>query len=257
MRIENWFRDGIDPRFVRIEIGWGKIQTGPGGLRLSLKGAPAGRLSDAEVNDLHGQGRRGLPWRPPVCLEVRARASHPAGVLRGTAGFGFWNNPFDPTLGTAAAPNGIWFFYASPPAHMPFVPGGAPHGWKAATLNSGNLPQPLVALGVALLRVPLLNRLLYRVARHSQIKAGERLLSQVNLTAWHTYRIDWRPDLAVFAVDGQEVLRSSRPPTVPLGFTVWMDNNCASEQPGRDLHWDFLAVDEEQWLEVEFVRIET
>ncbi len=104
--------------------------------------------------------------------------------------------------------------------------------------------------------MPVLNRVLYRFARGRQIKAAERLLSEVDLTAWHTYVIDWRPTLAVFTVDGREVLRANRPPTVPLGCTLWMDNNAASEQFGSDLGWDFLTVPEEQWLEIEYVKID-
>ncbi len=241
--------------FTRIEVGWAHIERHASGVRLIIEGAQEGSLSDAEINDLHSLRRRDLRWRPPVRLEVRARFSHPAGQMLGTAGFGFWNNPFDPDRGIVAPPNAVWFFYASPPSRMPFAPGGAPNGWRAATLNGGDWPGTLFALGAALLRLPGLGRLAYAVVRTRGIKARERLLDHVSLIQWHTYAITWEPDVAMFQVDGEEVLRAPDPPTVPLGFVAWVDNNCAWERPGADLEWSRLAVPGRQWLELEQVTI--
>jgi hypothetical protein len=248
-------RSWVSPAFTRIEVGCAWIERRGPGVHLVVEDAQENHLSDAEINDLHSLPRRDLPWRPPVCLEVRARFSHPAGQVLGTAGFGFWNNPFDPDRGTVAPPNTVWFFYASPPSHMPFAPGGAPNGWKAAVLNGGEWPGPVFALGTALMRLPGLGRLAYAVARSHGIKAHERLLDHVSLTDWHTYTITWGRDVAVFQVDGQEVLRAPDPPTLPLGFVAWVDNNCARERPGADLEWRRLAVPGRQWLELERVTI--
>lgn len=248
------FAGRIDTHFTRILIGEAQMEPTPTGLRLVLDGARSDDLSDAELNDLRGRRRHALPWRPPLRLEVEAVASHPAGTLVGTAGFGFWNDPFDPAQGTAAAPNAVWFFYASPPANMPFVPGGAPNGWKAAALNGGTVPGPVISLGAALLRVPGLNRLLYRVARGSALKAAEATLSP-RLDEPHTYRIDWRPTAADFWVDGQHVLRAPAPPRVPLGFVAWLDNNCARETGTADLGYERLAAPQRQWLEIRRVDI--
>lgn len=270
--IHGWTNEsGTHPHFTRIEVGCAWIERreppclrprgGEGwGVRLALQGAQEGLLSDAEINDLHSLRRRDLPWRPPVRLEVRARCSHPAGLpapdgspgMLGTAGFGFWNNPFDPERGAVAPPNAAWFFYASPPSRMPFAPGGAPNGWKAATLNGGHLPGPLVALGTAILRLPVLGRLAYAVARSRGIRAHERLLDDALMTSWHTYTIAWERQVAVFLVDGEEVLCAPDPPTVPLGFVAWVDNNCALERPGADLEWRRLAVPQRQWMEIEW-----
>lgn len=254
--IHGWNSEsGIHPRFTRIEVGCARIERCRPGVRLVVEGAQPDALSDAEINDLHSLRRRDFPWRPPVRLEVRARFSHPAGSLLGTAGFGFWNNPFDPDRGAVAPPNAVWFFYASPPSRMPFTPDGAPHGWKAASLNSGSLPGPLVALGTILLRAPGLGRLAYAVARLRGIKAHERLLDDALMTGWHTYTILWERDVALFLVDGEEVLRAPNPPTVPLGFVAWVDNNCARERPGADLEWRRLAVPQRQWMELEQLTI--
>src|SRR5713101_2298137 len=87
-------------------------------MRLAVGPAPADTLSDAELNDhrLYAHGR--WPWRPPLRLTVRARASHPADRLMGTAGFGFWNAPFGADNTTFDAPQAVWFFHASPPSHL-------------------------------------------------------------------------------------------------------------------------------------------
>lgn len=249
------FAGRIDPSFTRILIGQAALEAAPTGLRLVLDGARPDELSDAELNDLRGHHRHNLPWRPPLRLEVEAVASHPVDSLVGTAGFGFWNDPFDPVQGTAAAPNAVWFFYASPPANMPFAPGGAPNGWKAASLNGGAVPGPVVALGAALLRIPRLNHLLYRVARGAALKAAEATLT-TGLHEPHVYRIDWGVTVADFWVDSQHVLRAPAPPRVPLGFVAWLDNNCARETGTADLGYRRLAVPQRQWLEIRRVDIQ-
>lgn len=245
----------IDTHFNRILIGHGGLESTASGLRLVLAPAPADELSDAELNDLKGFRRANLPWRPPLRLEVEAIASHPAEQMVGTAGFGFWNDPFDPTQGMAAAPNAVWFFHASPPAQMPFTPGGAPRGWKAASLNGGALPEWLVTAGALALRIPWLNRILYSLARRSALRAAETVLTS-RLDEAHHYRIDWLLDRADFYIDDALVLSAPAPPRVPLGFVAWVDNNCASETGASDLVWRRLAVPQRQWLEIRRVSIQ-
>jgi len=254
--LEEKFTGPIDARLTRLEIGHAAIEREPGRVRLIVDGAIEGQLSDAELNDLHGQGREGLPWTPPLRMEIRARTSHPAGALIGTAGFGFWNNPFDPSDGVVAAPNVVWFFYASPPSNMPFVPGGAPHGWKAGMLNGGHVGRVALVSGLVALRIPLINRLIYRAARSARLRAGERLLDEVDLSVWHDYALEWGLEAAVFWVDGREVYRVVDPPRVRLGFTAWLDNNCLIERAGGSLAWQRLAVPQRQWLELASIRID-
>ena len=79
---------------------------------------------------------------------MRARFSHTAGELRGTAGFGFWNAPYgDPTQRRAALPAALWFFFASATNDLPFAPPPG-HGWFAATLDA-TTPRALALVPLA------------------------------------------------------------------------------------------------------------
>jgi hypothetical protein len=92
------------------------------------------RYTNAQIDDYQGLARGRFRWRPPLRMTVRARFSHSSEKLSGTAGFGFWNDPFMmtgrrmPTL-----PRVVWFFYASPPSNMKLDLHTPGHGWKAAT----------------------------------------------------------------------------------------------------------------------------
>ena len=52
------------------------------------------QYTNAQLDDYQGLSRRAFLWHPPLKLQVQARFSHPTGHLKGTAGFGFWNDPF-------------------------------------------------------------------------------------------------------------------------------------------------------------------
>src|SRR5262245_10750983 len=113
--------------------GGGELQQSADVLRLAVPPTQPKRYVDAQIDDYHGLRRRSrFPWSPPLLLSVRARTSHPAAAtlqppstgempssLLGTAGFGFWNDPFTLTGGgVLAPPSALWFFYASPPSDM-------------------------------------------------------------------------------------------------------------------------------------------
>jgi hypothetical protein len=258
MIIEDHFEGQGLPRWVRYAVGAAVIEQGASSLRFVVEGATPDVYADAQIDDYHGLSRKHLPWRPPLRLTVRARASHAAGALLGTAGFGFWNDPFTLSGGMLAAPNAIWFFYASPPSNMALAPPVPGWGWKAAALNSGPLPgwllAPAALAAAALLKLPGVNRLLRPWVR-AAIKAGERLLD-VDLREWHTYTLEWRRDEAAFWVDEAEVLRVSHPPSGPLGFVAWLDNQYAVATLEGDFRFGLLAVSQRQWLELDYVRIE-
>lgn len=253
--IEDKFEGGFHPRWVRFAIGHSAIEAEPGLARLVVDGAVAGELSDAEIDDHRTAPRWDLHWTPPLTLSVRARFSHAAGELLGTAGFGFWNDPFDWSGNVQAPPNAIWFFYASPPSDMSFVRGVRGHGWRAAFLNGGKANPVTMAVGNAVFRVPGMDKLVFAAAE-KMMGAQEQLLDEVDLRAWHDYRLEWRASEAVFSVDGQVKFRALNPPKVPLGFVAWVDNNATTMGPGKDFSFSRIAVPMREWMELEYVTIE-
>src|SRR5690606_11357716 len=119
--------------------GSGIIRTGHG-LRLMNMHAEE-RYTNAQVDDYANLPRRAFRWRPPLCLRLRARFSHEPDALRGTAGFGFWNDPFLMTGWRMPAPSGVaWFFFASPPADMPLAPSVPGQGGKASPIRATGPP---------------------------------------------------------------------------------------------------------------------
>ncbi len=253
--IEDHFEKGFHPRWVRFAIGHSSIEHAPGIARLIVDGAVAGELSDAELDDHRTAPRWNLHWTPPLTLTVRARFSHPAGELLGTAGFGFWNDPFDWLGNVEAPPNAIWFFYASPQSDMAFVRGIRGHGWRAAFLNGGKADRVTMAMGNALLRVPGMSKLIFAAAER-RISAAELLLDDVDMTQWHDYRMEWRTHEAVFFVDNIEIFRAENPPNVPLGFVAWVDNNSTTMGPSKDFSFARIAVPFCEWMELSHIKIE-
>src|SRR5205085_2494688 len=135
------FISSQDSSWTQTCIGGGSIQIGDSTIRMGFESARQGHYTDAQIDDYDGRARSTFPWRPPLRMEVRARSSLPAAtaaspnestdILRGTAGFGFWNYPFSIKGDILMLPESIWFFYASPPSNMALVPGIQGWGWKA------------------------------------------------------------------------------------------------------------------------------
>ena len=184
-----------DARWKRYTLGAGTVETdaGSGGLRFVTRDASARQYSDAQIDDYQTLPRRRFAWRPPLTLRARARFSHPGGQLKGTAGFGFWNDPFAMTgRRMPAMPRALWFFYASPPSNMALaldVPGC---GWKAATLDAARPPAlllaPLAPLAVALMNVRPLYRRLWPLAQRALAVGEASLDERAEMTAWHDYQ---------------------------------------------------------------------
>jgi hypothetical protein len=253
--------------FQPFLAGGGHLDPAGEALRFTIPAVGPKLYADSQIDDYHGRKRSAFPWRPPLRLEVRARMSHPAAQadsnapeagLRGTAGFGLWNDPFTLTGGgVLAPPSVVWFFYASPPSDMALVEGVPGWGWKAATLDSGRLPSLLVApaalVAILLTKIPGLGRPVMAAARRA-IRAHEALLS-AGLTDWHDYRIDWGEREAVFQVDGAEVLRAPEPPRGPLGFVAWVDNQYAVATPQGKYGFGVIETGEPQWMELEGLSI--
>ncbi len=253
--VDDSFETGAAPYWVRFATGHAEIERAPAVLRFVVEGAEDGQLSDAEIDDHRTMPRERLLWKPPLRMTVRARMSHPAGEMLGTAGFGFWNDPFDWIGNVAVPPNALWFFYASPQSDMAFDPSARGHGWKAAMLNGGRADRLTMALGNFVFGLPGMSRLVFRLAQ-TRIHARERTLDEIAMTDWHTYRMDWLPRQAIFYVDGAAVLSAPAPPIVSLGFVAWVDNNFTAMGPGRDFSFGRMSIRQRQWMELNRVQIE-
>jgi len=218
----------------------------------------ATQYTDAQIDDYQGLARRSFLWHPPLRMVVRARFSHPANELSGTAGFGFWNDPFMMTgARRPALPRVIWFFYSSPPSNMKLDLHTPGPGWKAGTLDAIRWPffalLPTAPLAIPLMNIDKLYRTLWPIGQRA-IYVSEALLP-TEMTTWHTYVIEWEKKTACFSVDGQIVLNCQTPPRGPLGFVMWLDNQTMEITPWGRFRYGLLESVGRQWLEVERLEI--
>ena len=243
--------------FVR---GTGALEEeGKGALRFVVTDANDAQYSDAQLDDYQPLSRRNFLWRPPLRMSLRARFSHPAGALRGTAGFGFWNDPFMMTgPRKPALPRALWFFYASPPSNMALaldVPG---FGWKAATIDALRWPF-LALLPLSPVAAPLMNfRRLYRAAwplAQRAINVSEAIVP-AKMTDWHTYTIEWEARRVRFFVDQDLLLDCDTSPRGPLGFVMWLDNQFMIVTPQGRLKHGLLNAPGRQWMAIEHLQIQ-
>jgi hypothetical protein len=274
----NGFAAGLSSHWQRIECGSGRLVLAGDQLRLVNNAASARRYCNAQIDDYQGLPRRHLPWSPPLTLTVQARFSHrgprldgpcpcdfvypPAAdggpILSGTAGFGFWNDPWAPGRRLPALPRALWFFYASPPSNMKLDMRTPGCGWKAATIDASRWPAlllaPLAPVAVPLMRMPSAYQTLWpgiqRAVGVSEAPAA------VDMTRWHTYRIEWDAQQARFLVDDVAVLNCATPPRGPLGLVIWLDNQAMVVTPQGRLWHGLLEKRGEQWLELASVVVE-
>jgi hypothetical protein len=238
--------------------GNGQLESRGDSLRLVTRSCTAGEYSNAQIDDYQQLPRNQFLWQPPLTLTVRARFSHSDGKLRGTAGFGFWNDPFmmtgkrRPTL-----PRAIWFFYSSPPSNMKLDLHTPGPGWKAATIDAIRWPffalLPTAPLAIPLMNINVLYRRCWPVGQRA-IGVREALLP-VEMTDWHTYQLAWGRSSACFRVDGQSVLASNTAPGGRLGFVLWLDNQFMIATPWGKFGAGLLDAPGEQWLETSEISI--
>lgn len=274
--IVEYFDGPLGPRWKLTRPGGGRISAAGGVLRLALPDGASSRMyADAQVDDYSGLPLSRFPWRPPLRMTVRARASHPAHppdhpaeiplpcpphtqrYLRGTAGFGFWNFPLTLAGGVPRLPDAIWFFAAAPPSNMALVPGVPGWGWKAQVVHA-HRSAALVA-GAPALAAILRARLTGAesdAARWVQRVTGARDAQvAVALDEWHDYGLEWRGDAVTFRVDGTDVLTVADPPRGPLGFLAWIDNQYAVVTPRGAFRFGLVDTGPE-WIELARLRIE-
>jgi hypothetical protein len=245
-------------RLRRLELNGGRVQNDP---FWSLILPPTSKgYADAQIDDygLVGNGRDHYPWLPGTLLHLRARFSHSADELQGTAGFGFWNAPFgDPTVCRPALPQACWFFFASEPNDLPLAPAGPGRGWFVATLDATR--------GQALALIPLAPAILLmnqigRLRRKIWPEVRRRLMISyapipISMQGWHEYALHWRVDGCSFLVDGAPVLSTPYSPAGPLGFVCWVDNQYMVATAKGRFRGGFLPTTGEQRLEVDGLSI--
>jgi hypothetical protein len=246
-------------RWKRYVVGSGALEATGRTLLFINNQTSAHRYTNAQIDDYQGLPRSRFPWRPPLRMTVRARFSHGAGELRGTAGFGLWNDPFMltgrrmPTL-----PRVVWFFYASPPSNMKLDLHTPGHGWKAATLDAKRASfialAPTAPLAVPLMNLRPLYHRLWPVAQKAMAVSEAAL--EIPMTEWHTYAIEWGERRTRFSVDGTRVLEAGLAPGGPLGFVMWLDNQYAVVTPWGRLGYGLIESSQRQWMEVDTLSID-
>ena len=262
------FRAGIGPGWQRQMAGTGRWTASVDGLRLLNDETQPGYYTNAQIDDYQHLPRRDFPWRPPLRLIVRTRFSHPSveetgdpsGALSGTGGFGFWNDPFGMAgPRTPALPQAVWFFYAGPPSNLKLETDTLGWGWKAATIDTRRWQfaalSPTIPLAMPLMNIPPLYRLLWPIGQRA-IGVSERTVP-ISMTDWHIYSIDWQRESVTFGVDGRTLLETPGASAGPLGLVIWLDNQFMQVTPWGQFDWGTVTKKQRQWLEVDWVAIES
>ena len=261
------FTDGIASHWTQTCLGNGILSTTDSALRMSIASAQQGQYNDAQVDDYGTLARSAFPWKPPLRMRVRSRSSHEAAkanstiesanMLRGTAGFGFWNYPFSVRGDILMLPEAIWFFYASPPSNMALVPDIPGWGWKAQVVHSMRTEAlaAIIPTAFATLRGRVTGNTKPASRWMQRLSGANEALLPVAMNEWHTYTLEWRKSAATFWVDDTLVLRVPHPPTRPLGFVAWLDNQYAVATPRGVLRFGTVSSGP-QWFDIDSVSIE-
>lgn len=258
MQIYDDFEAGVDPRWRQAKTGDADVTRRQGALWLSVPPNDGKRYHNAQITE-YDTKKPDFQFRPPLRMEVIAYSSLHPRDMRGTAGFGFWNHPFEPGSRRLKRPQALWFFFGAPPNDMQLAQGVPGHGWKAATIDARRRGfvalLPAAPLALLLMRIPALYRRLWPIGQKA-MGVHEALLPQELLTRDHTYRLEWTEQELRWQVDDDEVLRSPNPPRGPLGFIAWMDNQYAVVTPQGRLRFGLSEVTRPQSLVLRSVRIE-
>jgi hypothetical protein len=263
MDINEDFSAPLDQHWKRYIVGNATLERTGSCLRFVNTNASDRHYTNAQIDDYHDLPRRRFLWHPPLKLTVRSRFSHSAEVssagIKGTAGFGFWNDPFLMTgARVPALPRAIWFFYSSPPSDMKLDLHTPGHGWKAATIDSTRsnalMLAPLFPLAVPLMNLQSIYRGLWPTIQRA-LRIKEAVVDK-EMNEWHTYVIEWGTEQSIFTIDGSTVLEKAPSPRGPLGFVMWLDNQYLVATPWGRFGWGLLHISGRQWMEVDRLIIE-
>lgn len=218
------------------------------GYLLKIPSGDASAYRFAQIDDYFGLPRRKFPHHS-LTLSLRARTS--AFPLPGTWGFGLWNDPFGMSLGFGgrrwqlpALPNAAWFFGASQENHLSFSDKPA-NGFLAQNFRSPKFHPLLILTG-----------LVFPFSRKATRKLLGRIIDEdsstlsVDITQWHSYRLEWSQRGVAWYVDEVLAFESSASPNPPLGLVIWIDNQFASFTPDGKIGFGVLENPEPAWLEI-------
>jgi hypothetical protein len=247
--------------FPRLTPSSTIVPLGDGHWLLTIPAGAAGRYRWAQLDDYMQLSRSKFLWQPPVKLSLRARLSAPD--LPGTWGFGFWNDPFNASLGlggtarrTPTLPDTAWFFYGSPSNYLAFRDDHPSHGLLAATFASTTIPPLLLAFALPLMPLlawPRSARLLRRWARRFIREDTARL--ELDVTAWHLYQLELERQRVRFLLDGRVAFETPVAPQSRQGFVLWIDNQFAAFPPDGHLRFGTLDNSQPAWLEVDQITV--
>ena len=218
--------------------------------RLIIPAGPANKYRLAQLDDYAKLPRGRFPLRPPVSLSLSARVS--SNALPGTWGFGFWNHPFGLSLGFGGTglrlptpPNAVWFFGASKENYLSFRDDKPAHGFLAQVFRSPGFHPLLIPAGLAL---PFFSKIARRLMRRVIAEDGVPL--SVDVTQWHSYKLNWRQTGVSFEIDDSQVFQAPIKPRPPLGLVIWIDNQYAAFTPDGKIGFGVLENSEPAWLEI-------
>lgn len=228
--------------------------------RLSLPAGLPGSYRLAQLDDYSKLPRRNFPWRAPLNIKLKARASAPD--LPGTWGFGLWNDPFSLSFGFGGGerrfpvlPNAAWFFFASEHNHLSFYDEQPGHGQLAAVFCSPAFPSWLLMPGLGLFPLLFLHAIARMLRRLARIFIRQHAVrSSLDPTIWHQYEISWQKDNLVFSLDGNILSKTELSPHGPLGLVLWCDNQYAALTPEGVFRYGTLANDD-SWIEIKELQV--
>lgn len=242
-------------------LSGGKLEPIDRGWKLIIPSGGASRYRLSQIDDHIGLARGRYPCRPPFHMELEARVS--SAGLPGTWGFGLWNDPYGFTFSFAhgfrlpALPNAAWFFYSSRISHLSFREDKPANGFLAQVFSSPKLPPRLVPAAITFLfSRRAARRLLARIISEDAAQlAGGPQPGPLDVTAWHTYALDWTENVSRFFVDGAPVLETPISPRGPLGIVIWIDNQHAAYTDEGRVSLGVESNPEPAWMEARDLQI--